>query len=359
MHETSRPIQRHRGLYAGAISCGVQDSGFLRNRTILPSPTEGEDAHHSPLAGHHEAERLLAKGVDIITGGFPCQDISTAGKGAGIQYDKSTGEAHTRSGLFGQLVRTIRLVRPRYALLENVAALLSRGMGTVLGDLAEIGYDTEWDCISAADVGAHHIRERIWILAHDDSFGGRAFGASGSQKGPAAKAAATSKQPRNVANANPARELQPQGFIQDQWGRTCDRCQEVAHPEKQSSRDERKDGRSLGRKVHSPRDTGCLGGRHDKPRNGMHVANSECNGCAQVEQPIIRRATEQRPTGEACEPSSAGWGPGWPAEPNVGRVAHGVSFRVDRLKGLGNAIVPQIAELLGKAIIEKAEGEGE
>lgn len=96
--------------------------------------------------------------VDIITGGFPCQDISYAGKGAGIN-----GE---RSGLWTELARLIGEIRPRYAVLENVAALLSRGLDRVTGDLAQIGYDAEWEVIPAAGVGAGHIRERVWISAY-------------------------------------------------------------------------------------------------------------------------------------------------------------------------------------------------
>jgi hypothetical protein len=79
--------------------------------------------------------------ADVICGGFPCQDISVAGAGAGL--------AGERSGLWRELLRAIRVVRPHYAIVENVAALLGRGMGTVLGDLAEIGHDAEWHCIPA------------------------------------------------------------------------------------------------------------------------------------------------------------------------------------------------------------------
>ncbi len=99
--------------------------------------------------------------ADVICGGFPCQDISLAGLRAGI-----TG---LRSGLWGGLVRAIRLVRPRYAIVENVAALLGNGMGAVLGDLAAVGYDAEWDCIPAAAVGALHYRDRVWITAYPNS----------------------------------------------------------------------------------------------------------------------------------------------------------------------------------------------
>lgn len=96
--------------------------------------------------------------IDLVSGGFPCQDISTAGKGAGIG-----GE---RSGLWKEMFRIIREVRPRYVLVENVSALLGRGLGVVLGDLAEIGYDCEWDCIPASAIGAPHQRDRVWIVAY-------------------------------------------------------------------------------------------------------------------------------------------------------------------------------------------------
>jgi site-specific DNA-cytosine methylase len=110
------------------------------------------------------------KPVDVICGGFPCQDISNAGLRAGIE-----GE---RSGLWKEYARIIGELRPRYIVVENVAALLGRGMGVVLGDLAEIGYDAEWEVVSAADVGAPHLRERIWIVAYPRSEGRRKIAGS-------------------------------------------------------------------------------------------------------------------------------------------------------------------------------------
>ena len=98
------------------------------------------------------------KAVDLICGGFPCSDISNAGKQAGIEG--------SRSGLWAEFNRIICELRPQYVLVENVAALLVRGMGRVLGDLAESGYDARWKIISAAEVGAPHKRDRLWILAH-------------------------------------------------------------------------------------------------------------------------------------------------------------------------------------------------
>lgn len=113
--------------------------------------------------------------VDIISGGFPCQDISRAGLMAGIE-----GE---RSGLWKEYHRIICELRPRYAVVENVPGLLDGGLGRVLGDLAEIGYDTEWDCISAASFGAPHIRERVWILTYPRQESGRDEGRNNPESG--------------------------------------------------------------------------------------------------------------------------------------------------------------------------------
>ncbi|WP_372570383.1 DNA cytosine methyltransferase [Ruegeria jejuensis] len=103
-------------------------------------------------------ERLQS--ADVVTAGFPCQDISFAGDGAGL--------AGERSGLWWMVRRTLRMVRPRLALLENVAALLNRGMGTVLGSLAAIGYDAEWHCVPLSAHGAPHRRDRVCILAYPE-----------------------------------------------------------------------------------------------------------------------------------------------------------------------------------------------
>lgn len=96
--------------------------------------------------------------VDVVSGGFPCQDISAAGKGAGISGPKS--------GLWKQMSRIIGEVRPRFAFVENSSCLVRRGLSVVIGDLAEMGYDATWGIISAGDIGAPHLRKRIWILAY-------------------------------------------------------------------------------------------------------------------------------------------------------------------------------------------------
>lgn len=106
--------------------------------------------------GSEQVARVGA--VDAVALGFPCQDVSTAGPGTGL--------AGSRSALFWQGMRTVRLVRPAIVLLENVAALLGRGMGAVLGELAAQGYDAEWDCIRGFDAGRPHKRERVYLAAY-------------------------------------------------------------------------------------------------------------------------------------------------------------------------------------------------
>ena len=114
-------------------------------------------------------DRLIADGItgiDVITGGFPCQDISVAGNQAGL------GE-ETRSGLWSECARLLRDIRPKYAIFENVTALLNGAGGDwfkrVLFDISEVGYDAEWHCIPASYVGACHNRDRVWIITYPNS----------------------------------------------------------------------------------------------------------------------------------------------------------------------------------------------
>jgi DNA (cytosine-5)-methyltransferase 1 len=146
--------------------------------------------------------------VDMVTAGFPCQDISFAGKGAGL--------AGARSGLFWHVLRTAGMVGRPKLLLENVAALLDRGLGAVLGAMAEVGYDAEWHCIPASAVGAPHVRDRVWIYGYANDEGQpdgpvydetpklSALGGAGSN---ANRDSAERQQPRSVDPKERARPL--------------------------------------------------------------------------------------------------------------------------------------------------------
>ena len=219
------------------------------------------------------AERLAADGiaVDVICGGFPCQDISTAGKGAGL--------AGERSGLWSEIARLVGELRPRFVIVENVAALLGRGLGDVLGDLASLRDDADWHCIPASAVGAPHRRDRVWIVAY------------------------------------PSVMQRDGGKL---YGKHCE--SQVSEPRSRSG---------------SVALADTIGKR--RPGQGQHLQSSNS-------APII-----QRQAIDAFYGCVAGQ---WRTEPAVGRVANGVPDRAHRLKGLGNAVVPQIPELIGNAILE-------
>ena len=249
--------------------------------------------------------RLAA--VDVLSGGFPCQDISSAGKREGID-----GE---RSGLWSEYARIIGELRPRFVVVENVAALLGRGMERVLGDLASLGYDAEWQSIRASDAGAPHIRERIWILAYPES----------SQRWPLLAAWDFSYRDDAGWKEAPSRP----GASRDGGPAPSDRRGPVLA-------DSKCDGREQGTKVFRRRKPVFADGRED-------VSDSEIIGCDRRVLDEPREWPARRTCIEGSNP--------WAIEPDVGRVADGIPARVDRLRGLGNAIVPQIAEWIGRQIM--------
>ena len=198
--------------------------------------------------------------VDVVSGGFPCQDISVAGKGKGIE-----GE---RSGLWIEFARIIGEVQPSFVFVENSPMLASRGLGTVLGDLAAMGFDAEWGVLGAHHSGAPHKRDRIWILA--DSQG-----------------------ERSGTRLREARQEQ-------NWNQLAD--------------------------------------------GGCDVADTD-----RAQREGVQRAERiESEHADACRPS---W---WKSEPDVGRVAHGVAARVDRLRCIGNGQVPAVAALAWKTLSDRS-----
>ena len=210
--------------------------------------------------------------VDVVSGGFPCQDISIAGKNEGIE-----GE---RSGLWKEFARIIGEVQPRYVFVENSPALTARGIGTVLGDLAAMGFDAEWGVLgaNARSVNAPHRRERIWIVGMAD---------------------AKLKRLERLGNARQSEERQS--------------------------------------------------------RNGGSSSGT-LETVSRVRKLLVHQASDARTrlrmsTDRAMEPKPVfGW---WKSEPNVGRVAHGLAARVDRLKCIGNGQVPAVAALAWHTLIER------
>lgn len=150
------------GLERAGMSCSWQVEIDDYARRVL--------AKHWPDVERHtdirNCGRHNLRAVDLICGGFPCQDVSVAGTGDGLE-----GE---RSGLWREYLRIICDLRPRFIVVENVAALLARGAGRVLADLASVGYDAEWQTIQASDVGAPHTRARLFIVAYTNSVNGQA-----------------------------------------------------------------------------------------------------------------------------------------------------------------------------------------
>ena len=130
---------------------------------------------HFPFIPIHDDIRTFTAipgQYDVICGGFPCQSISVAGNRAGITEE-------SRSGIFYELMRVIRMVRPRFVVLENVAAILNNGLDIVLGELSQAGYDAEWSVISASSLGACHRRSRWWCVAYTNDYGSPTSSISG------------------------------------------------------------------------------------------------------------------------------------------------------------------------------------
>jgi DNA (cytosine-5)-methyltransferase 1 len=156
----------------GGFSLGLEQAGMRTVafcecdpycRRVLARHWPGVPIYDDVRTLTADALRRDGIAVDLICGGFPCQDISTAGRGLGL--------AGERSGLWRDFARLIGELRPCFVVVENVAALLGRGLLDVLGDIAARGYDAEWQVVSACDVGAPHVRERVWLVAYPSEAG--------------------------------------------------------------------------------------------------------------------------------------------------------------------------------------------
>jgi len=238
---------------------------------------------HVPI--HDDIRTFTAKPFQyqVITGGFPCQDISVAGLQKGITEE-------TRSGLFFELMRVIRMVRPKYVVLENVAAILNRGLDIVLRELSEAGYDAEWSVISASSLGACHQRSRWWLVAY----------------------------PNN--NGSPSAEKCELN------GEAGDRTQEG---QKELTDIKRSSESSSSRTIQS----------------STEFTNSYSKG---MERRKFTINEKMQKTGFTWKSNTPHLSPEWRSyvsEPCLRRGDDGLRNRVDRLRSLGNSVVPQCAAI--------------
>jgi DNA (cytosine-5)-methyltransferase 1 len=231
---------------------------------------------------------LFTETPDLICGGFPCQPFSQAGKRRGTADDRY---------LWPEVVRCLDTLRPAWFLGENVPGLINMALDTVCTDLESLGYAVWPVCLPACAVDAPHRRDRLWIVAYARRQGQSCRGLRSGE--------ASTGEIRHGGLADSGEIVADDAF----WSRGDG-----------STEDEGNGGE---------------GGRSTRPAGRRSSANANAHG-----EPVGRTAESWQ---EHCE---------WESEPNVGRVAHGVPQRVDRLRALGNAIVPHLAEILGRMILK-------
>lgn len=309
----------------GAFSLGLERAGM---KTV--AFCENDQFCRRVLAKHWPETPILEDvtscnfpDADVVAGGFPCQDISSAGGRAGL--------SGARSGLYRELVRGIRLVRPLYAVVENVADLLGRGMGVVLGDLAQSGCGRwiEWDCVPACALGAPHERDRVWIVAHAD----RQHRRAGTARKDWSEIGGDSEV--GVAHAsNPTSE--PVGF----GGQPRQTPSVECRPSNAES-------------------VGCRPGRPGRPPDSFARIRDEARRNA-ADPYGARLAFREGVTRDAWEERASAQRDGgsdvrqsiWPDEPALSGVDDEIADWMDRIKATGNTLDPAIPELIGRSIMD-------
>lgn len=261
----------------GGFSLGLEKSGVIETVAFCEIDEHCRKVLHKHWPGVLKFKDIkdlkpMEGDYDIICGGFPCQDISVAGQKKGITNE-------TRSGLWYEYKRIIKEVKPRFVIIENVRNLLNSGLAIVIKDLHEIGYDCEWEIISARSVGACHLRERIWIVAY----------------------------PKYI------RQVQCEYEARQEWS---------------------------------------------SARHSEEIFKGSCFGTTSSDNfrfwPSFATEEEKSEWWTKATASFSDW---WKIESDICRVDDGLSKqldkgRVNRIKQLGNSIVPQIAEIIGNRIKE-------
>ena len=304
----------------GGLDLGLERAGMevIWQSEIDPYGCRVLKKHWPEVVNHGNIKEIKWGDVvrpDVICGGYPCQPFSTAGKRQGTDDPRH---------LWTWVRDAISELRPEYAILENVRGHVSLGLSTVLGEMASIGYDAEWQIVSAASVGAPHRRDRVIIVAYptqqfsnerghrDDS--GTLGEWQAIQEPTRGSDSISTDSIGQLANSDSLRRVygQSQIFTADRW-------------------------------------LSLIG------TSRSNVADTEVNGLqgsgdmATIENSQPRHGSSGNNSGAE---SGACW---WQVEPDVGRVANGIPSRVDRLRGLGNAVVPQVAELIGRMVVSHHE----
>ena len=328
-------------LFAGidGIGLGLEPHGF---ETAWFSEYEDAPsrvlAHHYPDIPNHGDITAIdwteVEPVDVLTGGFPCQDLSYAGKGAGIKEG-------TRSGLWFEYVRAIRALRPRLVIVENVPALATRGLDIVLRDLHESGLDAEWSTLRASDVGAAHRRERLFIVATatDGDVRGhvhREPGVVAAEAGVDAFRDAPAS--GRTANADP-NGLGLEGA--EHVGQRLSVNQLNQYRSRQAAADGSSDGRAAWRSGADKRPWGAGLAPCDWEATGEVAWGDFATVIRRWERTIGRSAPAPTVDGRLSA-DFVEWHMGFPA----GWTA--ILPRNQRLKALGNAVVPQVAAAIGR-----------
>ena len=329
---------------------------------------------------------------DIISGGFPCQDISVAGRQKGITKT-------TRSGLFYELLRVICMVRPKYVILENVAAILNNGLDIVLAELYEAGYDAEWATFPASLIGAAHQRDRWWLVAYPIGIRSRSQGTiptrgnsssssnrSGDVTDSNSNGSSTSEKSRSTQKTNGGSEERQDITIESEGSsksKDSRNIQLFITNTKSSTWDEHEVERK-----HGEVETQEIFRDRDSSRNSRESSNSISEG---MEKRISKFDKELQETGSARPSDSSsdrqstsnsngigtqskdeGYNPSWKvpvgngetrqtlspkwrgyvSEPCLRRGDDGLRGRMDRLKALGNSVVPQCAAIPLQRVIQ-------
>ena len=291
--------------YPSSVLCARQNDGFLES---FPIWDDVQTFSGKPWRGI----------VDVISGGFPCQDISVAGKGAGIDGK--------RSSMWSHMARIIDEVRPQYVFVENSPMLVSRGLDKVVGDLTEIGYDARWTIMGASDVGAPHQRNRFWMVAHTRYRSRRDIGIAEARHYPPPQWATY---PSTFSGSG--EQSTSMGNTYNNGSSTTKARRSFKAPIRQAS-----GGENLSFEFEG------ASGLSTAQSDVAHPSGDRLQGVREDGNPagsagLCDRAGSDQDTGL--------WGTSnyWATEPELGRVADGVACRVERLKAIGNGQVPLCA----------------